>query len=162
MKTFSLKREQFLPLNIDVVFAFFSDAHNLDLLTPPWLHFEILTPPPIEMALGTHIDYKLRLRGIPIRWRSQITDWSAPHRFTDCQVKGPYRLWVHQHRFVSIEGGTLVSDDVTYGVHGGEAVNRLLVRPDLERIFDYRARQLEEWTLKQQRQLEPVASGERR
>jgi ligand-binding SRPBCC domain-containing protein len=161
MRTFSLRREQFLLLDIDTVFAFFSDAQNLDLLTPPWLHFEILTPPPIDMALGTHIDYKLRLRGIPIRWRSQITDWEAPHRFTDRQVKGPYRLWVHQHRFVAIEGGTLVSDDVTYSVPGGEAVNRLLIRPDLERIFDYRARKLEEWTLKQKRQRVPVASSER-
>jgi ligand-binding SRPBCC domain-containing protein len=151
VKTFSLKREQYIPLDIETVFGFFSDAMNLDVLTPPWLHFEILTRSPIEMAPGTLIDYKLRLRGIPIRWLSEITEWEAPHRFIDEQRRGPYGLWHHEHRFEELGSGTLVTDDVTYRVKGDEAVNRFLVRPDLERIFDYRARKLDGWVLDQKR-----------
>lgn len=123
---------------IDEVFAFFADAGNLGRITPPWLHFEILSELPLDMRAGTLIDYRLRLRGVPIRWRSQITAWEPPHRFVDEQRRGPYRSWVHEHRFAPTATGTLVEDEVVYDVPGGALVNRWLVRPDLERIFDYR------------------------
>jgi ligand-binding SRPBCC domain-containing protein len=161
VKTFSLKREQYIPLDIKTVFGFFSDAMNLDVLTPPWLHFEILTKPPIEMAPGTLIDYKLRLRGIPIRWQSEITEWEAPHRFVDEQRRGPYGLWHHEHRFEALGSGTIVTDEVMYAVKGDQLVNRFLVRPDLKRIFDYRARRLDEWVLAQKRrELRATAENE--
>lgn len=147
MKTFRLTREQFVPLPLEDVFEFFSDARNLERLTPPWLNFEILTPSPVEMHAGTLIDYRLRLRGVPIRWQSEITVWQPPFRFVDRQRKGPYRLWIHTHRFEPISGGTLVTDMVDYAVPGGAAAERFFVRPDLERIFDYRARQLDAWVL---------------
>lgn len=144
MKEFTLQREQLIDADFEVVFAFFADARNLELLTPPWLRFEILTPRPIEMAPGTVIDYRLRLHGLPIRWQSEITEWKPMERFVDEQVRGPYRYWIHEHEFEPRAHGTLVRDRVRYAVLGGVLVQRFFVGPDLERIWDYRARQLEQ------------------
>ena len=124
------------------VFDFFSRAENLDLLTPPWLHFSILTPLPIEMGQGTLISYRIRLRGIPVRWVSEITEWEPLRRFTDTQVRGPYHRWVHNHVFEETADGTLVSDEVSYRVPGGALVNRLFVAGELQRVFDYRRAKL--------------------
>lgn len=143
MKIYTLTSELWLPKPVEEVFPFFADARNLERITPPWLHFEILTPDPIEMRPGTIIDYRLRLRGIPLRWRSEITVWEPPHRFVDEQRRGPYRLWVHEHLFSRHNGGTLARDVVRYSVPGGDVVHRLFVAPDLNRIFEYRRRELQ-------------------
>ena len=90
------------------------------------------------------IDYRLRLRGLPIRWRSEITTWQPPHRFVDEQRRGPYRMWIHEHTFTERDGGTLVGDHVRYAVPGGWLADRLLVRRDLETIFAYRQEKLTE------------------
>jgi ligand-binding SRPBCC domain-containing protein len=127
----------------EVVFPFFADAFNLEELTPPWLHFEVVTPQPIAMAKGTRIDYRLRVRGLPLRWTSAITEWDPGRSFVDEQVRGPYRLWRHRHVFRPDGGGTLAEDRVEYEVLGGALVDRLLVRPDLERIFRFRREALE-------------------
>jgi ligand-binding SRPBCC domain-containing protein len=126
------------------VFPFFSEARNLEEITPPWLRFEILTPEPISMAVGTVIDYRLRLRGVPLRWRSEIAAWQPPNRFVDRQVRGPYRLWHHEHLFTERDGGTDVDDVVHYATWGGVVIDRLFVRRDVARIFAYRARKLRE------------------
>ena len=126
------------------VFAFFADAGNLEALTPPWLSFRILSPRPIAMAAGTCIDYRIRLRGLALRWRSRIASWDPPERFVDEQVRGPYRRWVHEHRFIERPDGTEVIDLVRYSVLGGRMVDRLFVRRDLERIFEFRERRLRE------------------
>ncbi len=144
MKTFKLTTEQLIEKSQEEVFSYFSDAHNLPEITPPWLHFEMLTPYPIEMEVGTLIDYQLKLRGIPVRWQSEITEWEPPHFFADEQRRGPYRCWIHKHTFVETDGGTLVGDDVEYAVLGGKLINKLFVRPDIEKIFDYRAQKLQE------------------
>lgn len=129
---------------LDEVFDFFANAHNLQALTPPFLRFEILTPDPIILRQGTVIDYRLRLRGIPVRWRSEISAWEPPHRFVDTQLRGPYRWWIHEHRLELAGRGTLMTDRVEYGVLGGDIINRLLVAPDLRRIFAYRAQRVAE------------------
>jgi ligand-binding SRPBCC domain-containing protein len=144
MKTFRFASEQWLPRPVDEVFPFFADAHNLETLTPGWLRFDVLTPRPIPMAVGTTIDYRLRWRGIPLRWTSEIAAWEPPHRFVDRQIRGPYRLWHHEHRFTEADGGTRVVDEVAYAVWGGSLVNRLGVARDVERIFAYRQRVLDE------------------
>lgn len=131
--------ELWLPRPREEVFAFFAETANLDAITPPWLHFRTLTPGPVEMRAGISIDHKLRLRGLPIRWRSQITAWEPPVRFVDEQIRGPYRLWAHEHLFEERDGGTLVRDRVRYAVPFDFLVHDLLVRPDLKRIFAYRA-----------------------
>lgn len=126
------------------VFDFFADARNLEFITPPWLKFNVLTPTPIAMRVGALIDYKLKVRGFPMRWQSEITAWEPPHRFIDEQRRGPYRLWIHEHTFVEQDGGTLVSDRVEYAVPGGAIVRRLFVAPDLEKIFAFRRERLAE------------------
>ena len=144
MKTFLFKTQQTLERPITEVFEFFSDAHNLAMITPPWLRFEVLTPAPIEMLPGTRIDYQLRLHGIPLRWQSEITEWNPPHGFADEQRRGPYRYWRHIHTFSETENGVVIDDSVEYAVWGGGLVNKFFVRPDIEKIFAYRSKQLDE------------------
>lgn len=136
-----LEREQFFPLPIDQVFAPFADAGNLQAITPPWLHFRIISTLPIEMRERAVIEYRLRFHGVPVRWRTVIESWDPPHRFTDLQVRGPFALWHHTHTFERVEGGTLARDRVRYRVGFGplgELANLLFVGRDLERIFDFR------------------------
>lgn len=142
MAVFTLDNEQWLPGAPEAVFDFYADAFNLELLTPPWLRFRALTPPPIVMAEGIEIDYRLRLHGIPLGWRSRITAWEPPYRFVDEQIRGPYRRWVHEHTFAARDGGTLARDVVEYDMPGGWLADRLLVRRDLKRIFAYRRERL--------------------
>jgi ligand-binding SRPBCC domain-containing protein len=134
----TLERRDWLPLPRDEVFPFFADPLNLEVITPPWLAFRILTPPPLTMEAGRRIDYRLRLHGVPVRWQSEITRWSPPHGFVDEQRVGPYRSWVHVHEFEERAGGTVVLDRVDYEVPGGRLVDRIAVEPDLRRIFDFR------------------------
>ena len=139
---YDLEREQWFPRPLEEVFAFFADAGNLEAITPPWLGFEVLTPRPIAMRPGTLIDYRLRLRGVPLRWRTEISVWQPPHRCVDELRRGPYREWVHEHTFTAVDGDTLVRDRVRYRVPGGWLVHELFVRRDVERIFDYRRERL--------------------
>ncbi|MCG3174369.1 MAG: hypothetical protein GMKNLPBB_02603 [Myxococcota bacterium] len=145
MKVFTLHRELWLPRPREDLFRFFADAFNLERITPPFLHFRVITPRPIEMKAGTLIDYRLRLHGFPLGWRTLIRLWEPPFRFQDVQIKGPYSLWEHTHVFEEKEGGTSCLDEVRYGMIGGPLVNRLLVRRNLERIFDYRNQKLSEF-----------------
>ena len=142
MPEFRLNTSVLLPRPREQVFEFFANAENLNLLTPPWVHFSILTALPIQMEKGRRINYRIRLRGMPMRWTSEITEWDPPHRFTDTQVRGPYTLLVHHHLFEETPEGTLATDDVTYRVPGGAVVNRLFVAGELRRIFDYRRAKL--------------------
>jgi ligand-binding SRPBCC domain-containing protein len=139
-----LKSECVIPRSIEEVFAFFSDAGNLERLTPPWLNFNILTPLPIEMRAGRLIDYKLRIRGVPVRWQSEITVWEPPYSFADESRRGPYKYWRHQHWFESCPGGTRVVDDVHYGVPGGALIHWLVVKRDVQKIFEYRQQTLQQ------------------
>jgi ligand-binding SRPBCC domain-containing protein len=125
------------------VFSFFSDPHNLEIITPEWLRFRVLSRG-IEMKLGSFIDYRLRLRGIPIRWQSEITTWNPPYCFVDQQCRGPYAEWIHTHQFEEMEGSTKVADNVRYDHLGGRWVNYLFVARNLEEIFSYRKSKLQE------------------
>lgn len=127
-----------IPQKIEKVFAFFSDPLNLEKITPPWLHFSVQDPEKVTIHKGATIDYRLKVRGLPLRWRSLISQWQPPYRFVDEQIRGPYKLWRHQHLFEPTAGGTTVSDIVHYRVFGGRIIERALVRPDLKRIFQFR------------------------
>ena len=137
---YELTAESLLERPLPAVFAFFADARTLEAITPPWLHFEVLSPAPTRMAPGVLIDYRLRLRGVPLSWRSEITAWEPPFRFVDEQRKGPYRLWVHEHTFETRGAATVAVDRVWYAAPGGALVNLLFVAADLERIFAFRQR----------------------
>lgn len=134
--------EQWLPVSRHELFPFFADAANLEALTPPWMSFHILTPQPIAMQVGALIDYRLKVRGVLLRWRSEITAWEPPGRFVDEQVRGPFRRWIHEHRFEPRDGGTVAIDRVRYAVPGGALINWLLVRHDVARIFAFRMAKL--------------------
>lgn len=139
MKVREFQTELWLPLPPEELFPFFADAANLDAITPPWLHFHIVTPPPIVMHEGTLIDYRLRVRGVPLRWRTRISAWQPPHRFVDEQLRGPYRQWIHEHTFELRKGGTLARDRVRYAVPFDWLLHHWFVRPDIERIFRHRS-----------------------
>jgi ligand-binding SRPBCC domain-containing protein len=138
MRTYQLRTSLWLPQPRDRVFAFFSDPKNLEKITPPWLRFKIVSPNELAVSRGARIDYRLRVRGLPIRWQSEITVWEPPTRFVDQQTRGPYRLWIHEHTFSEHEGGTVAGDNVVYAVPGGKLIQKLFVAPDLETIFYYR------------------------
>jgi ligand-binding SRPBCC domain-containing protein len=126
----------------DDVWRFFSDARNLAEITPPWLNFTITTREPGEIGRDSVLDYTIRWLGIPVRWRTLITEWDPPHGFTDLQIGGPYALWHHQHRFAPAGGGAVrCTDRVLYrlplGVLGGLA-HAAVVRRQLIGIFAYR------------------------
>ncbi len=138
MKLLKFESKLWVPAPRDQVFEFFSNPENLERLTPDWLRFRILTPRPIEVRAGTIIDYRLRIHGLPVRWRSEITRWEPPYRFVDEQLRGPYRTWIHLHTFEEDNGGTLIGDEVSYWPLGGRLIDWLFVRRDVKRIFRYR------------------------
>jgi ligand-binding SRPBCC domain-containing protein len=143
---FALSRRQLVPRPLDEVFGFFSSPVNLARITPPWLGFRMVTPPQ-EMRAGLLIDYRIRPLGIPQRWRSAITVWEPPARFVDEQVVGPYRSWHHLHEFHAVEQGTEIRDTVRYSLPLGplgQLAHALVVRRQLESIFTYRERVIDE------------------
>ena len=142
MRIHLLERSQRVELPIEKAFAFYGDERNLEPMTPPWLHFAVTSPRPVAMEAGALLEYRLRLHGVPIRWRTRIETWEPPLGFVDYQEKGPYALWEHTHLFEADgDGATVIRDRVRYalplGPLGGIA-HRLFVRRDLERIFDFR------------------------
>ena len=146
MRVHLLERSQRVEVPPARAFAFYADAENLEPLTPPWVHFRLLTPRPIAMGAGTALDYRLRLHGVPFRWRTLIETWEPPHHFADTQARGPYRLWQHEHFFEPTgEGATVIRDRLRYALPLGPlgaAAHGLFVRRDLERIFDFRRDEL--------------------
>ena len=148
-KGWKLSTELQLPQSPEDVFPFFADAANLEKLTPRYLNFEILTPLPMEMCRGAIIEYKLRLHGVPIRWQTEITEWDPPFYFVDTQIRGPYRWWVHEHRFLENSEGTLATDEVQYDMPLGRLLHPLFIKRDLVNIFTYRARVMHELFVQQ-------------
>jgi hypothetical protein len=143
---YTVQREQWVPRPLQEVFAFFSDARNLELLTPDWLKFHVLTMPN-RIATGVHIQYRLKWHGIPLRWTTEITHWNPPSDFEDIQLSGPYRLWHHTHRFQDLNGGTQMTDVVEYELPFGflgRIAHALQVRRNVEMIFDYRRDRIQE------------------
>jgi ligand-binding SRPBCC domain-containing protein len=143
---FSLERSQVVAAGLEEAFAFFADPWNLEAITPPWLRFRIVEAPR-RLERGSFLRYRLRLFGVPIRWRTEIVDWRPPRSFTDLQRSGPYPLWEHTHRLTPVPGGTEIFDLVRYGLHGGPLaplVRRLSVGGWLDEIFDYRAERMRE------------------
>lgn len=138
-----LERTQWVPVELYRAFEFFADPQNLAAITPPWLHFQIVEAPE-RAQRGARIRYRLRIKGVTVRWLTEITEWHPPHTFTDVQLSGPYRVWQHTHRLNAVAGGTELYDHVRYRVPGGAPVDRAIVRPLLDEIFDYRRARIAE------------------
>ena len=141
LKIYELRRQITIPVPVEEVFSFFSNAENLNLITPPWLSFKILTPLPIKMEDNALIDYSIEILGWRMIWHTEISVWQPPLRFVDRQIKGPYRVWEHTHLFEQKGGGTQMTDLVRYAVPGfvlSPLVHYFFVRPRLEKIFMFR------------------------
>jgi ligand-binding SRPBCC domain-containing protein len=143
-----LARSQRLAVSIERAFAFYGEARNLEAITPPWLGFHVTTPGAIDMRAGALIDYRLKLHGVSLRWRTRIERWDPPASFVDVQVRGPYALWEHTHTlYRDGEAAVVIGDHVRYALPCGplgEFAHRLFVKRDLQRIFDYRSRAVAE------------------
>lgn len=142
---FVLTRQQWVPRSIDEVFPFFENPHNLARITPSWLDFKILSMEPPVIRTGTLIDYKIRWLGLRYPWRTRIAEWVPGERFVDTQQNGPYILWHHTHTFDQRAGGVFLTDRVRYRLPFGPIgvlIYRLLVRRQLEKIFDYRVQKI--------------------
>ncbi len=138
---YTIDRTQLVPRPRAEVFPFFADAANLERLTPPFLSFHILTPLPIAMEPGALIDYRIKLFGVPMTWRTRIESFEPGERFVDVQLKGPYKLWRHTHTFRDVPGGTEIRDHVEYALPLGplgRIAHALMVKRTLGRIFAYR------------------------
>lgn len=143
---FVLEREQLVNRPRHEVFQFFADAANLQRITPAFLNFRIITPLPIAMHQGTHIDYRIALFGLPMKWRTRIDVFEPEERFVDVQLSGPYKLWRHTHTFRSAgPEKTVVSDRVEYEIGFGplgQIAHSLFVQRTLHRIFEYRRHEI--------------------
>jgi ligand-binding SRPBCC domain-containing protein len=126
-------------LGLEEAFDFFSAVGNLNRVTPRWFHLEPTDTPPERLFEGATIDYRFRWRSMRMRWRTRVTLWEPPRLFTYEQELGPYRFFRHEHRFEPAGLCTRVRDVVWFRAPGGRAVARWIVRPELERIFAYRA-----------------------
>ena len=147
-RVYVLERRQRRELPVQRAFEFYAQARNLAVITPPWMGFDVITPGPIEMRPGVLIDYRLKLHGVPVRWRTRIVVWEPPLRFIDVQVRGPYALWEHTHTFEPDgEHAVLIGDRVRYALPLGplgQIAHAAFVKRDLKRVFDYRERAVAE------------------
>jgi uncharacterized protein (TIGR01777 family) len=144
---YTLEAYQWLPIAKDKVFQFFSDAHNLEAITPRWLNFRIDKMSDTEIKKNTLIDYSLKVRGIPIKWKTLIEEWQPENSFVDRMLKGPYKNWHHTHTFYEMEGGTLICDRVYYRIPMGvlgNFVGLVWVESDVEKIFAHRRKAIRE------------------
>ena len=147
MKYYSLTTSQSFELDIKKVFNFFSKPENLEEITPPNLKFKIITRPPIPMLEGQIIDYKITISLIPIKWKTLIVDYNPPYYFVDQQIKGPYSLWIHSHKFKYEDGITTVTDIVKYKppfYFIGAIANKIYIKNMLCKIFEYRFNKIAE------------------
>ena len=135
----TLERTQVVAAPLEDAWDFFADPANLEAITPPWLRFRI-EEAPAQLAAGATLRYRLALFRVPVRWRTEITEWTPPRSFVDEQVAGPYRLWVHAHRLAPVPGGTEIHDHVRWRAPAGS----FLVRRWLDAIFDHRAERTRE------------------
>jgi len=142
MKVYTLQRKQFLPVSIDEAWEYFSSPINLSKITPDKLGFEVISDLSVKMYPGMIIQYFVKpFLNIRVRWVTEITHVNKPFYFVDEQKSGPYNMWHHQHKFTEVEGGVIMEDEINYSLPFGflgRILHSVLVKPDLNYIFEYR------------------------
>lgn len=139
--TFILRREQKVNKKIDEVFSFFEKVENLEIITPPWLSFKIISPKPYIVNINAEFEYTIKILGLKMKWKSLISEYDPPIKFVDIQLKGPYKKWIHTHLFKEYENYVLIIDHVEYELYGSflsPVINKFFVKKKLNSIFDYR------------------------
>jgi ligand-binding SRPBCC domain-containing protein len=148
-RSYELTASQMLPIPREQAFSFFEDPRNLFDITPDWLSFVMRERETnVVVFEGVEFDYTIRWLGLTLAWRSRIEDYHPPERFTDIQLRGPYRFWSHLHTFEPAAGGTIMRDTVIYRLPFGPVgrlAHALVVRRQLEDIFRYRAQRIDAW-----------------
>lgn len=138
---YNFKQTQKINSNLNQVFEFFQKPDNLSRITPKWINFSIKSKPPLDMKEGAEFEYSIKLYGIPIFWRTKIVRYSPPEIFVDEQLKGPYKTWIHTHKFKQSEGYVIMEDNVDYDLYGGifkDLLHKLFVKNSVKRIFKFR------------------------
>ncbi len=143
MAFYQFTQTQKIPAELEAVWKFISDPHNLKHITPPSLEFRVISQQVTEhIYAGMIIGYIVKpLLGIPVKWLTEITQVKEKEYFIDEQRMGPYRFWHHQHKIEPIADGVLMTDIVTYAPPFsflGIMANRLIIRKKLEEIFHFR------------------------
>ena len=142
MKIYTLYRKQRLALSLEEAWPFFSTPHNLNLITPDFLHFRITSRVPDEIHSGLIISYRIAaVAGIPMTWVTEIKHVERYRQFVDEQRLGPFRFWHHLHRFQATDDGIDMEDIVHYVMPGGglgPVLHRVFIARRLEQIFEYR------------------------
>lgn len=144
---FKFETSQFVPRPLPEVFDFFSDPKNLEKITPPFLNFRIVAMSTPEIQQGSIIDYQLKIHGVPAKWKTLIEKWEPNSEFVDTQLKGPYKLWHHTHRFEAVAGGTMIFDRVNFRLPFGfigALIAGAFVQNDVKEIFAYRRKVIAE------------------
>lgn len=146
MKIYTLHKKQKLPISVNQAWDFLSNPKNLKTITPPFMGFDIISGAEKEMYPGQIIEYVVKpVMGIPNKWVTEITHVVENNFFVDEQRFGPYALWHHKHFLKEIPGGVEMEDLIHYKVPFGiigQLVNPILVRPKLEKIFEFRRKKL--------------------
>ncbi|HSB12542.1 MAG TPA: SRPBCC family protein [Blastocatellia bacterium] len=162
MPIYTLERKQEILRPRSEVFEFFSEPFNLERITPAFLRFSILNKPPVVLCAGSRLEYRLALFGVRFQWKTLIEEWKPEESFVDVQLSGPYKLWRHTHTFRELSSDrTLMIDRVEYGLPGGafaKPAHALFVAPMLRRIFDHRARTIEQLLNSARRPIDSITS----
>lgn len=148
MPIYTFNRTQIVRVPLEQCWEFFSNPRNLEKITPPSLNFRVKTDLPATIYPGLMIEYKVSpLFGIPVSWLTEIVHVDKPHHFVDEQRVGPYRLWHHEHFFRELGPEEAELRDLIHYVPPlgpfGAVINAVAIRPQLARIFDFRAKALE-------------------
>lgn len=145
MYTFSDRQE--IRQNLDKVFEFFEKPENLSDITPGWLSFKIINTGPSIMKTNAEFNYIIKLFGMPVKWKTKITEYVKPEGFVDEQVKGPFKKWIHTHSFKPVKDGVIMEDHVSYDLYGGflkNIINTIFVSRSVKSIFNYRKKIIQE------------------
>jgi ligand-binding SRPBCC domain-containing protein len=145
MRHYVLRCEMEAPVPVEQAFRVFEDPYNLARITPPWLSFRVVNLEHVSMRKGAEIDYTIKWLGVPMKWKTLISDYHPPFVFVDTQEKGPYVWWHHTHAFTPTVAGTRVTDEVRYILPMGalgRAAHTLVVGRQLKQIFEYRRKML--------------------